>query len=134
MLLGFMIGLNPPGFASWCWNNVIARFLHPSVRLKIGFRRGKDITAALRERFDDESVGWLLEEMRLNQLNPLPSAQTHANFWKDPAGSQVHDPRGTPAYVKFLSTLENGWDGRHPLKVRSAIRLSSPQPRGRVRS
>ena len=54
--------------------------------------------------------------MRLNRLNPLPPAQTHANFWKNPAGSQAHDPRGTPAYIKFLSTLKDGWDGRHPFK------------------
>lgn len=95
-------------------NKMIARFLHPTVIKKIGFIKGTRIEEQIRHRFDAESADWLMEEIRLNRLSPMPPAQTCEGFWRSVGNStHKHDPRGTPAFVKFL---DSKWDGRHPLE------------------
>ncbi|XP_065174376.1 uncharacterized protein LOC135804434 [Sycon ciliatum] len=69
--------------------------------------------------FDEELREWVREEERLNRVHPLPDSQR--NFWKRPLppahnadnAAPVHDPRGTPSYVRdYVEALDVDQSGK----------------------
>lgn len=81
--------------------NAIKVFIDPKTVRKMKFVRGKEKTQRkFREFFGDRLAGWLLEEIRLNKLDPMPESQER--FWEAPMRPGLHDPRGCADYVERL--------------------------------
>ena len=84
--------------------NGLSRFLDPVTASKVRFIDGSDVDATLDMFLPTELSAWVKEEIRLNQIRPLPEAQSCSGYWKQPANPSDHDPRGCDSYVrKYLS-------------------------------
>lgn len=75
----------------------IKHFVPPATAKKVhAERHHHKVEEVFTELFPDELRDWLLDEMRLNKLHPVPKEQKE--FWK--ARDSGHDPRGCNSYVE----------------------------------
>ncbi|XP_046381912.1 SEC14-like protein 1 [Haliotis rufescens] len=99
--LGLVMCLNHSPVFHGVWK-AIKIFLHDNTVSKMKLVRSKrKILQTFQKYFSDEMTAWLLDEIRLNKVKPLPEGQMQ--FWCPPAEKGGHDPRGSPSYVsKFI--------------------------------
>ncbi|VDL28902.1 unnamed protein product [Hymenolepis diminuta] len=102
--LGRAVIVNYKSVFKRIWS-AIKTFLDPVTASKIVFlKTKKKVTSksktkmlgeGLREFCDEETAKWLEDEIMLNKdIN-----ETQMRFWEKPSGN-VHDPRGTDAYIR----------------------------------
>lgn len=109
--LSSFIAINPPRFFYYSWKTM-QQFLDPATARKVIFLRGDEVDKDLLRRLDHETASWLLEEIKLNGLSPVPPSQL--TFWKRPAATPAagaarpHDPRGSPRYLRFCKEGSHG--------------------------
>ncbi|XP_071784597.1 uncharacterized protein [Asterias amurensis] len=72
-------------------------FIHPRTASKLRLCRGDKVATTFQELFPADLCVWFLKELELNAQRMVSPAQLQ--FWRKPADSDVHDPRGCPSYV-----------------------------------
>lgn len=111
--LGLVVCLNHSPVFHGVWK-AIKQFLHPQTAAKVKLVRSKaKMTELFSQLFDAALSSWLQEEITLNKQKPLPRAQVE--FWNPPpSGSETHDPRGCPAYVRqYVETFRESRRSNH---------------------
>lgn len=105
--LGLVICVNHNPVFHGIWK-AMKVFIHPNTTAKVKLIKSKSkVKETFQDLFPSELADWLLEEMRLNKIHPLPVTQKE--FWNKPGKSMTHDPRGCPSYVtKYINTVKNG--------------------------
>jgi len=96
--LGLVICLNHNPVFQGVWK-AIKVFLQPNTvsKMKLVGSQPK-VLKVFQKHFSEELTEWLLKEIELNKLNPIPKSQS--DFWTSARKAQDHDPRGCPTYVQ----------------------------------
>jgi len=99
--LGAVIAVNHGTLFQTFWAAVRV-FLHARTASKMKIHRHHNkIEEEFDELFPAELRDWIVEEIRLNKLHPVPDTQKR--FWSKGEG---HDPRGCASYVtQFLDSF-----------------------------
>ncbi len=94
--MGLVIVINHGIVFEGIWRGM-RLFIHPRTASKLRLCRGDKVETTFQELFSDDLRVWLLKEMELNGQRTVSPAQLQ--FWRKPADSGAHDPRGCPSYV-----------------------------------
>lgn len=112
--LGLVICIHHSPVFQGVWN-AFKVFLHPNTVAKMQLLRKKSkFSKAFFEHFDDELANWVLTEVKLNKKIHKHRAIYNAQreFWNEPKAATtpaaadgataepVHDPRGSPSYIR----------------------------------
>lgn len=111
--LGMVVCVNHNPVFQGIWK-AMKVFIHPNTASKVRLVKSKSkVKQTFMELFPTELADWILEEMRLNKLRPMPKSQKE--FWKKPPTGVHHDPRGCPSYVeKYVDILSTqGFTNNH---------------------
>jgi len=116
--LGLVLCIHHSPVFHGVWN-AFKIFMDPNTAAKMQMLRKKSkFSEAFFHLFDEELATWLMDEVKLNKLRPMPASQRQ--FWKGvasctpsnkppPTASKTeavaslasrHDPRGCPSYVR----------------------------------